>query len=102
MRLRHVLSACVLASFFIQLGSTPRMLAADEFIAPSPAEREAVAALVAKGAMLRIDAAYRVTNITLLGNSSDDDLKLVAPLKDITSVQLSSSKITDAALEYLK
>src|SRR5262245_34695361 len=75
---------------------------ADEFVAPPKAEREAVAALRAKGAILQVDGNYRVYSVVMLTNCTNDDLKLLPALERLTNLQLQSSRFTDEGIEHLK
>lgn len=76
--------------------------AADDYAPPPEAEREAVKALRAKGAILQVDGNYRVSSAVLLPNCTNDDLKFLAACEQLISVQVQSSKITDDGIEHLK
>ena len=76
--------------------------AADEFVPPPPAEREAVAAVARQGGKVEVDGEYRITTVQLGTNSINDDLKLLVSCERLTSLQISSPKITDAGIEHLK
>ena len=75
---------------------------ADDFVPPPAAERAAVAAIVKAGGRAQVDGEYRITNVILNANSTNDDLKLLAACERLTSLQISSPKITDAGIEHLK
>ena len=75
---------------------------ADEYAAPPQAEREAVAALRAKGASLQVDGNYRVYSIVLLMNCSNDDLKLLGAFERLVSLNVQTARITDEGIEQLK
>ncbi len=83
-------------------GSGATAWGAEEYVAPSPGERDAVAALVAKGALVRVDGTYRASHVVLTTNCTNDDLKLLAACEKLTGLQVSSRNITDAGIEHLK
>jgi peroxiredoxin len=74
----------------------------DDYVPPPLAEREAVKALKAKGALLQVEGNYRVSSAVLLSNCTNDELKLLPACERLTSVQVLSAKITDEGIEYLK
>jgi peroxiredoxin len=76
--------------------------AADDYVPPPQAEREAVSALRAKGAIVQVDGNYRVSSVVLLTNCTNDELKLLSACERLVSVQVQSAKITDEGLEHLK
>lgn len=75
---------------------------ADDFVAPPMAERDAVAALAKLGARPTIDAEYRVVNLSLGANISNEDLKSLAHLERLTQLSVNSAKIDDVGVEHLK
>src|SRR3954451_14083301 len=83
-------------------GSGATAWGAEEYVAPSPGERDAVAALVAKGALVRVDGTYRASHVVLTTNCTNDDLKLLAACEKLSALQVSSRNITDAGIEHLK
>lgn len=75
---------------------------ADDFVPPPAAEREALAAISKAGGRVQVDSEYRVTRVILESNNTNDDLKVLAACERLTSLQIGSSKITDAGIEHLK
>jgi hypothetical protein len=86
----------------LSLGIAAGAPAADDYVPPPQAEREAVAALKAKGAILQVDGNYRVSHAVMTGNCTNDELKLLAACERLTGLQLMSARITDEGLEDLK
>jgi hypothetical protein len=90
----------LLGSFALLVAQSASLARADDFVPPPPAEREAVAALAAKGIRVRVDGEYRVVAI-LLDNGNNDDLKHLAACEKLFGLDLYSPDITDAGLEHL-
>src|SRR5262245_55549747 len=83
-------------------GQTRDAWGVDDYVAPPQSEREAVAELRAKGAILQVDGNYRVYSAVLLSNCTNEDLKRLAALEGLTNLQLQSPRITDDGIDHLK
>jgi hypothetical protein len=70
---------------------------------PTPAERQAAAALDAIGASLRINGQFQIVSVSLLNDDAvtNDILAHVARLKDLQSLSVAGLKITDEALQHV-
>ena len=100
-RVRHVVqTAWTFVIVVCLLGTGTK--AADEFTAPPKAERDILAAIGKLGGQARVDGEYRLLSLTIAGECTNDELKGLAACERLTSLSLSSPKITDAGLEHLK
>lgn len=78
------------------------LLVADEIKSPSAEEKQAVALLAKKGAVIFIDGDYQVTQILGGRELTNEDLQHLRVFKKLKSLSLSNAKINDAAVETLK
>ena len=75
---------------------------AQEFTPPPKAERDVLAAITKLGGRAQVDAEYRIVGLTLGAECTDEELKSLAACERLTSVTISSPKVTAAGLEHLK
>jgi hypothetical protein len=87
----------------LSVSSNQSVIAQDDSAAsPSAAEKQAVAVLVDKGALVMLDKHYQVSQVIGRGNLGDEELKHVKTFKHLKSLSVSGPKVTREALETLK
>lgn len=74
----------------------------DSATSPSAAEKQAVAVLVDKGALVMLDKDYQVSQVIGRGTLGDEELKYVKAFKHLKSLSVSGPKVTREALETLQ
>jgi hypothetical protein len=77
-------------------------IAGDDAKVPSDAERQAVATLAAKGAVIFIDGEFQITQVLGGRELGNDDLRHLRVFKKLRSLSLSNAKIDDGGLATLK
>lgn len=91
-----------LAIVFLAMLISQSLLVADDTKSPSVVEKQAVALLAEKGAVIFIDGDYQVTQILGGRELTNEDLQHLRVFKKLKSLSLSNAKINDVALETLK
>jgi hypothetical protein len=69
---------------------------------PPKAEREAVARLAERGAVIQVDGQYRVIGVALRKGCGNEDILPLVHLARLRQLTLAGEQFTDAALEPLK
>ena len=94
---------CLSAIIVFQL--LPCLVVSAEDVSPTAAERQAVALLAEKGAVISIDGNYAVNTVSFSSSRNrslgDDDLVHLQAFPALSTVSLSGSTFTDAGLKHL-
>lgn len=93
-----------LTAFVVSLFFTTQLVSAED-ASPTDAERQAVAVLAEKGAIISIDRSYAVSSVTLSSSRGrefgDDDLVHLQAFPALSRVTLSGSTFSDSGLKHL-
>ncbi|WP_254507481.1 hypothetical protein [Anatilimnocola floriformis] len=74
---------------------------AQEFTPPPKAERDYLAALSKVGGRAQVDSDYRITEVNLGADCTNEQLKTIAACERLTTLSINSRLITDEGLAHL-